>query len=225
MRDKPDSPLAERVYIELKKRLDEGRIRPGQFINLPKLGEELAISRTPLRDALIRLELEGFVNIYPQRGVMVRSLGLSEIRDMYEIIGALESLTAEQASSKFRTEDYDRMEELCCLMEESIHKDDFSSYYDHNLAFHNVYIELSSNLDLLRDIQVRKERLYDFPRKSIFVKDWEEASNAEHRKILEFFKAKNFTGAASYIRNVHWSYDVQAHFIRRYYIEVSDHGR
>jgi len=213
--------LANAVYAELKRRLDSGAVKPGQFIDLHKLGTELEISRTPLRDALIRLELEGFVTIFPRRGVMVNGLGLSDIRDLYEVIGALEALTAEQAASRLRPEDVARMEELCSGMEESIARDDFSAYYDQNLAFHDAYLSLSSNRDLLRSVMLRKERLYDFPRRGVYVKDWELSSNLEHRRILELFKAGDCRGAAAYIRDVHWSYDVQERFIKQYYIEAS----
>ena len=66
--------LASSVYEELKRRLNAGMLKPGQFIDLTALGNELGISRTPLRDVLIRLELEGFIVIYQRRGVMVKVL-------------------------------------------------------------------------------------------------------------------------------------------------------
>src|SRR5512137_2447799 len=83
--------LSSIVYEDLKRRLNSGELRPGQFIDLSALGRELGMSRTPLRDAMIRLELEGFVTVYPRRGVMVCSISLSDIRDIYQIIGALEA--------------------------------------------------------------------------------------------------------------------------------------
>ncbi|HUX38458.1 MAG TPA: GntR family transcriptional regulator, partial [Rectinemataceae bacterium] len=83
------SSLAERVYDELKTRLNRGELRPGVFLDQAALGAELGMSRAPLRDALIRLELEGFVTVYPRRGVMVRPLDLSTVRNIYEILGAL----------------------------------------------------------------------------------------------------------------------------------------
>ncbi len=95
--------LASSVYEELKRRLNAGLMKPGEFIDLTALGRELGMSRTPLRDALIRLELEGFIVIYPRRGVMVRSLQRSDIRDMYQIIGALEASVIEEVSRRFRS--------------------------------------------------------------------------------------------------------------------------
>jgi DNA-binding GntR family transcriptional regulator len=62
-----ESSLREQVYAYLKKRLNEGSLKPGSFLDLNALGAELGFSRTPLRDALLRLEAEGFVTIHARR--------------------------------------------------------------------------------------------------------------------------------------------------------------
>jgi len=209
--------LSELVYEDLKRRLNEGSLRPGQFIDLSALGRELGMSRTPLRDALIRLELEGFVKVYPRRGVMVRALDLADIRDVYEILGALEAQAAVKAEGRITGEDCDRMEELYRSMIDFLAADSFAEYYSANLTFHNVYLDLSDNRDLVRMVRVLKERLYDFPRRSAYVKEWEMASNEEHLRIVECFRTGDFQGAAHWIRDVHWSYEVQERYVRRYY--------
>jgi DNA-binding GntR family transcriptional regulator len=209
--------LSARVYEDLKRRLNEGSLRPGQFIDLSALGRELGMSRTPLRDALIRLELEGFVIVYPRRGVMVRSLDLADVRDVYQIIGALEGTVVEKARLRFQSSDADRMCEQREAMDAALDADDFGAYYAANLAFHDVYLSLSDNRDLLRTVRVLKERLYDFPRRSAYVKEWELASGKEHEKIESLLRAGDFTAAAAYLRDVHWSYEVQERFVRAYY--------
>ncbi|HTX72284.1 MAG TPA: GntR family transcriptional regulator [Rectinemataceae bacterium] len=209
--------LSELVYEDLKRRLNEGSLRPGQFIDLSALGRELGMSRTPLRDALIRLELEGFVKVYPRRGVMVRSLDLADIRDVYEILGALEAQAAVKAEGRITAADCDRMEGLYRSMIDFLSQDDFASFYSANLAFHDVYLDLSDNRDLVRTVRVLKERLYDFPRRSAYVKEWELASNEEHMRIVECFRGGDYQGVAHWIRDVHWSYEVQERYIRRYY--------
>ena len=83
--------LKEQVYDYLRVQMNEGRLRPGAFLNLNDISRELGMSRTPLRDALFQLESEGFVTIFPRRGVVVNSLTLEKIRNIYEILGALES--------------------------------------------------------------------------------------------------------------------------------------
>ena len=210
---------AEKVYVELKKRLDDGRLKPGAFLDLGALGEELGMSRTPLRDALIRLEIEGFVTVFPRRGVMVRGLSLNGIRDLYEIIGALEASAILHAAGKFGDGDARRMEELRLAMDADLGAGDFGSYYSHNLAFHDVYLDLSENPELVRQVRLGKERLYDFPRRATFVEEWERTSNAEHSSIVEAFSSRDFAGAAAFVRDVHWSYEAQEGFIRKYYLD------
>lgn len=210
--------LAETVYLELKRRLNRGELRPGEFIDQAALGAELGLSRAPLRDALIRLELEGFVTVFPRRGVMVRPLDLPTIRGIYEILGALEGAAAEHAGDRFGPKDSERMEVLLAAMDAALAADDFDAYYAANLAFHDVYIALSHNADLKHQVRILKERLYDFPRRSTFVKDWEISSMSEHRELASRFKARDFAGAGTWVRGVHWSYAVQERFIRDYYL-------
>jgi DNA-binding GntR family transcriptional regulator len=209
--------LSQTVYEDLKRRLNSGELRPGQFIDLSALGRELGMSRTPLRDAMIRLELEGFVTVYPRRGVMVCSISLSDIRDIYQIIGALEASVVERTAQRFRASDADRMDEFRRRMAETLAADDFDDYYAANLAFHDVYLDLSDNADLVRTVRTLKERLYDFPRRSEYVKEWELDSTAEHAEIVARLRSGDFKAAAAYVRDVHWNFEVQERYIRTYY--------
>jgi DNA-binding GntR family transcriptional regulator len=217
--------LAAMVYEDLRRRLNSGGLRPGQFIDLSALGRELGMSRTPLRDAMIRLELEGFVTVYPRRGVMVRSLDLADIRDIYQIVGALEASVVERMALRFRVSDADRMDAFRAGMAESLAADDFDAYYSANLGFHDVYLDLSDNKDLVGHVRTLKERLYDFPRRSQYVKEWELDSTAEHAEIVGRLRASDFKGAAAYIRDVHWNFEVQERYIRTYYFASGGGGR
>lgn len=217
--------LSAIVYEDLKRRLNSGQLKPGQFIDLSALGRELGMSRTPLRDAMIRLELEGFVVVYPRRGVMVRSLDLSDIRDIYQLIGALEASVIEHMSLRFRASDADRMEALRDKMSQALGADDFDSFYAANVAFHDIYLDLSDNADLVRTVRTLKERLYDFPRRSSFVKEWELDSNGEHDELTKRLRSGDFKGAAQYVRDVHWNFEVQERYIRAYYFAAGGQGR
>jgi DNA-binding GntR family transcriptional regulator len=219
------SSLSEIVYEDLKRRLNSGELRPGQFIDLSALGRELGMSRTPLRDAMIRLELEGFVTVYPRRGVMVCDISLSDIRDIYQIIGALESSVVERLAQRFRDSDAEKMDEHRKRMADTLAADDFDDYYAANLAFHDVYLGLSDNAGLVRTVYTLKERLYDFPRRAQYVKDWELDSTAEHEEIVARLRAGDFKGAADYVKDVHWNFEVQERYIRMYYFAAGGQGR
>lgn len=209
--------LRELVYEYLRIRMDSGGLRPGAFLNLNEISSELNISRTPLRDALFQLEFEGFVTIFPRRGVMVNALTLGKIRSIYEILGALESAVIVHAALRFGDGDVALMEKYHQQMRKALNRNNFSAYYEANLKLHNVYLDMSDNADMLRLIRMNKERLYDFPRNKVYVKEWEQHSVGEHDELIELLRRGHFNGAADFIRDVHWSFAVQERFVRKYY--------
>lgn len=194
-----------------------GRLEPGATLNLNALEEEIGISRTPLRDALLQMAAEGFVEILPRRGVRLVPLTLERIRDHYEILAALEGTALRNGAARLTTEAVEHMDQLNRGMQSALAEDDFDTFYQLNLEFHECWLELSSNEELKRTVRILKQRLYDFPRRSGFVKEWEENSTKEHAKILAYLRNGDVNAAADYVRDVHWSFDVQERFIRRYY--------
>lgn len=213
--------LREQVYEYLKIQLNEGKLEHGAFLNLNAISAEMGISKTPLRDALFQLEAEGFVTIYPRRGVKVNVLTLEKIRNIYQILGGLEGVVLVEVAVKFHDKDVELMERLNQEMKMALENNDFNLFYSKNLDFHNAYLELSENSDLLRNVKILKERLYDFPRTKGFIKDWEVVSTGEHDQIVTLLGKGDFNGAAEYIRDVHWSFSVQERFIRRYYFGLA----
>ena len=209
--------LRELVYEHLHQAINSGQLRPGAFIDQKRLAAELGISRQPLRDALIQLELEGFVTVIPRRGVEVRELTLEDIRDLYEVIGSLESSVLIHAGPHLGPGDRREMRELNGAMVEAIQSSDFDRYYELNLAFHDVFLRTSRNELLLRTVTNCKHRLYDFPRERRFHKEWELASTREHERIIEDIETGAHARAAEYLRDVHWSFDVQRPYIMAYY--------
>jgi DNA-binding GntR family transcriptional regulator len=217
--DASEPSLSSLVYEELKREFNEGLLRPGEYVNLKAFSKKLGISMSPLRDALIRLEGEGFLRIYPRRCVIVRKLELSDIRNIYEVIGALEAAVAAGCVAELGTEELDRMDELCSLMTGCLDKGAFSAYSEANRDFHEIYLRRSNNPELLASIRLGKERLYDFSRYSFRLEEWERNSTAEHRQLAALFRARDKEGVAAYIRDVHWSYTAQEPFIKRFYSE------
>jgi DNA-binding GntR family transcriptional regulator len=214
--------LKEQVYNYLREQMRTGEIRPGSEINLDETSRHLGVSRTPLRDALLQLETEGFVTIFPRRGIRVNGLSLEDIKNSYEVIGALESTAILLAFSELGDRDFLLMSRLVDRMEKAIKADDFDLYYEKNLAFHDVYLNLCGNENLVKTVRTLKKRLYDFPRQKGFVKEWEVASIAEHRQLLGLLRQGRAEEAAAFIRDVHWSYRVQEKYINRYYAPTAD---
>jgi DNA-binding GntR family transcriptional regulator len=209
--------LKEQVYDYFRKQMQTGKIRPGSMIKMDTTSKILGVSKTPLRDALILLEKEGFVTINPRKGVIVNELTLDDIRNIYQVIGALESMALLSSASNFEPADIKRMEDLIDGMKKAIAKDNFNGYYAKNLMFHNCYIKPSGNNILFDVISTLKKRLYDFPRLKKYVKEWEETSIIEHEQLLALIAGRKFEEAANFIREVHWSFKVQEKYIKEYY--------
>ncbi len=209
--------LKQQVYEYLRKQMGKGNILPGSVINLNKTAKQLGISKTPLREALIQLEMEGFVRILPRKGVVVNVLTLSDIKDFYQIIGSLERAAVLSAFSKIERSKIKEMEKLNRKMKEAIDKNNFDIYYERNLQFHNVYLNLCKNTHLKKIVDNLKKRLYDFPRQKGYLKEWEEASIKEHELFLKLLSKGNIKLAADYIRDIHWSFEVQKNYIVKYY--------
>lgn len=197
--------------------MHRGEILPGSVIDMEETSARLGVSKTPLRDALLQLEMEGFVAILPRRKVVVNVLSLADIKNYYEIVGALESTALLRAFDLLSETDIEHMRRLNAEMREAIDRDDFDRYYAKNLAFHEVFLSRCGNENLLKIINNMKRRLYDFPRQEGFVKEWEQVSIEEHAALLDLIAARSKEAAAAHIRDVHWSYSVQEKFIALYY--------
>lgn len=213
--------LREQVYLYLREQMHNGRFLPGSTINIGEIAKRLGISKTPLRDALIQLEVEGFVSIQPRRGVLVNELTLLDVKNAYGIAGALEASVIIDCFDRIDGSRILMMEELNAKMRASIKSGDFSDFYETNLAFHEVYLSLSDNSALRRLLVPLKQRLYDFPRKS-YLEEWEARNCNEHEQFIDLIKKGDPEGAARLMKEVHWSYKVQEEYIRKFHTMAAE---
>jgi DNA-binding GntR family transcriptional regulator len=217
--------LREQVYDFIREELTRGKLIPGAAVNLNAISQQLGISKTPLRDALLQLDTEGFVTISPRRGVYVNRLTLEDIRNCYEIIGALESTVILAVFDSIQPLHIEKMKLLNSALRASIKNEDFQAYYQQNILFHDVFLEMSHNPNLKRIIAPMKQRLYDFPRRG-YIKEWEQSNCRDHDRLIEAFETGDRDAAVHVWRDVHWSFEVQEKYIRRFYFpearETSD---
>jgi len=214
--------LREQVYDHLRQLLNRGDLRPGAFLDQKALEVRLGVSRTPLRDALQKLESEGFVTILPRRGVQVRPLTREDIRYLYEIIGALEGAALLAAFPRLGRAEAAALSRLNREMKRAVEAGDFDGYYERNLAFHDVFLDRCDNERLVRLVRTLKQRLYDWPRRRGFVRAWEVASVREHAAFTRLVAKGEARAAADHLRDVHWSYAVQERFVEEYYFAGRD---
>ena len=209
--------LREQVYDVLRSEMAQGGLQPGAFLDLNELAQRLGVSRTPLREALLNLESQGFVTVLPRRGFRLNELTLGDIRSFYEIIGALEAAALRTVGFSLGPADFARMRTLDAEMATAVAARDFDRYYDANLAFHDVYLRRSDNARLVAQVQLLKQRLYDWPRRAAMMQAWEEHSVVEHEEFLALLERGNVEAAADHLQHVHWSFTVQEKYIHAYY--------
>jgi DNA-binding GntR family transcriptional regulator len=194
--------LRSQVYEYLRNELKAENLKPGMFVSMNQIMKNLGISRTPLRDALLQLQNEGFVTFLPQRGIRINELTQQDIEDLYEMLGALDSRALLSVFQKMGPSEIEKMKKLNQEMLENISGSKFNRYWDLNTEFHNVYLNLSSNLPILRQINIIRQRLFEFGKK-----DWSrkmrEMNHAEHLTIIELIEKGEAVAAADFMRDVH----------------------
>jgi DNA-binding GntR family transcriptional regulator len=197
-----DSLLRSQVYDYLRKELKEGYLKPGMFISISQIMKPLGLSRTPLRDALLQLQSEGFVTFLPQRGIRINKLSQQDIEDLYEMLGALDSRVLLSVFSRIGSPELEEMKKINQQMMEDMSDANFSRYWDLNTAFHNTYLNLSPNKPILKNINIIRQRLFEFGKK-----DWgqkmREMNCNEHLTMIRHFEKGTAVEAADYMRDVH----------------------
>lgn len=217
--------LREQVYAYLQREIQAGRLVPGAYIKLNEISERLGVSKTPLRDAMIQMECEGFVAILPRKGVLLKRLTLEEIRDILQILGALESATLRSVFDRITPQRIEKMLKLNNKMRQCIQEKSFevfdSQYYSLNIAFHDVFLDLSNNATMKPLMATMKQRLYDFPRLA-YIKEWEWANCDEHDRLIAYIQNGEKEAAARFWQETHWGFEAQEAYIKKFYAQENE---
>ncbi|PVE64474.1 GntR family transcriptional regulator [Priestia megaterium] len=142
--------LYEQVYLSIKNSIIQGEFRPGEKLTEAKLSKVLNASRTPIRDALRKLEQEGLVTFYPSQGVEVSSLSAETITSLYECRAVLEGLATRKAIENMSGDNLDTLEESIILAKRYFEKKDLDKVVEKNTLFHDTIIQLSKNAPLIQ---------------------------------------------------------------------------
>lgn len=209
--------LKEQVYQHLRNELKTKRLKPGETIPLDATAKKLGVSRTPLREACMQLQAEGFVTIVPRVGIYVNRLSLSDIRDYYQVIGSLEARAVQSGMDRITDTHLDRLETLNQKMRRAIEDGAFERFYRYNVAFHDVYIEPAENETLHQVVNNLKRRLYDFLPADRWIREWELESLDGHAALIRKLAERDTAAAVHLLGDITWSFDVHEPFIRQYY--------
>ena len=205
--------LRKEIFTYLSNQIESGALTPGSLINVRKLTEELNVSRTPLREALAQLEIQGLVSILPQRGVRINVLMYEDLLDLFEIIGTLESQVVYTVFDQITNNKVNLMKRLNRTMEQANEKGKNRNFHETNILFHKVFLDLSGNRELTNYVNNLKLRLFGFALKC-YRERFKRAIVAEHDVFISLLKEGDRKSATDYLKDVHWKFNYPDNFIR-----------
>jgi len=184
--------------------MDNGQLSSGEYINFKEICEALEVSRSPVRDALLQLQSEGFVMLLPQHGIRINDVSTHELKDIYEMLGGLESKVLKTIFHKIGPTQIARMKKINEEMLSASSSEKFKRYYRKNLAFHKVFLNLSKNELIKYQVTILKQRLFEFS-KRVWVHEHREMNYSEHQKLIELIEKGDAKTASDFWGDEHWS--------------------
>ncbi len=185
--------VREAVYRHLKGLILSGRLLPGAKLSEPALAQDLGVSRTPIREALVRLSEEGLVELLPGRGARVRRLSPEEVEEVYQVRALLEGEAAKEAALRASRGELGELEALLQAIDEAP-PEDYPEQMRRDLEFHRALVRLSGNRTLLRLYEDLLSALA-LARSTLPTLSQEERTRREHWAILEALRARDPEGA------------------------------
>jgi len=179
------------IYEKLRQDILDEKYAKGQSLVEQKLAKEFGVSRTPIREVLRQLELDGLVESIPNRGVFVVGITREDINHIYSIRERMEGLAALWAAEKITPDELKKMEEIYSLMEFYTEKEDVDQVAKYNTQFHEIIFTAASSKYLkiiLKNLQVYIQWARHA---SLKVPGRLQAALGEHKAILEAFKNKD----------------------------------
>jgi DNA-binding GntR family transcriptional regulator len=184
-------PLREVVAETLREAIVNGTLNPGERLMEIQLAEELGVSRTPVREAIRKLELEGFVVMIPRRGTYVADLSIKDINEVFEIRTALDVLAAGLAVERITEDELEQLERLLVEIGELIETDDTDRIVEADSQFHDVLYRASRNDRLVGIINNLREQFTRFRSISIQYPGRMVKSVEEHRRLVEAIASRD----------------------------------
>ena len=182
--------LVGQAYDELKRIILEHQVPLGGKLNEGELAAALGISRTPVREAINRLEKEGLVQIFPQRGAFVIRLSEKDIFELFLIRENLEGLAARLAAEKMDEESLTKLESCNQGFNEPFAEADIQRYAEEDFKFHQMIVALSDAQRLIKMISTLYDHIRIFRLTTVGLSSRMKSSLADHWDLIEAFRRK-----------------------------------
>ena len=191
-------PLREIVFGYLREAILEGKLEPGKRLMEMQLAENLGVSRTPVREAIRKLELEGLVVMVPRKGAYVADVSIKDMVEVLEIRAALEGLAASLAAERMTPKDVKILKVLADEFKKFHLEQNFKGMIEKDIEFHEKIFESTGNEKLYQMSQGLREQIYRF--RVRYISEYNQSDNLviEHDKILKAISKKDSQLAYNY---------------------------
>lgn len=193
-------PLRDVVFNTLRQAILTGELKPGERLMEIHLANRLGVSRTPIREAIRKLELEGLVTMIPRRGAEVAKITEKSMKDVLEVRRTLDALSAELACERITPEDEKALEKACRDFEDAVKTKDTKVIAKADVAVHDIIAAATGNQRLIQLINNLAEQMYRYRFEYIKDATQHERIIKEHRIIYESILKKDKEAAAEMAR-------------------------
>lgn len=184
-------PLRDLVLEAIREAIINGTLKPRERLMEIQLAEDLGVSRTPIREALRKLELEGFIVMVPRKGAYVSDVSFKDIADVFEIRTALETLAAGLAAERITDEELQIMERLLAAKAEAINNQNLESIIEIDTAFHEAIYTASRNDRLKTIVNNLREQIQRYRSTTLAYPGRMKSSLEEHKYIVEALQSRD----------------------------------
>lgn len=193
-------PLRDVVFNTLRQAILKGDMEPGERLMEIKLASKLGVSRTPIREAIRKLELEGLVNMIPRKGAVVASISEKDMRDVLEVRITLEELAVSLAVENMSADDLAELKKAGKAFEEAVISKDIVEIVEADVVFHDIVYNCTGNNRLIQLISNLREQMYRY--RLEYIKDARTHSIliSEHNDLVVCFEKKDVEAAKKTIR-------------------------
>ena len=192
-------PLRDVVFNTLRQAILRGELKPGERLMEIQLANKLGVSRTPIREAIRKLELEGLVLMIPRKGAEVAEITEKNLRDVLEVRCALEELAVQLACDRMDEEGALELRAAAATAESILNSDDITQIAQADVAFHDIIYAATDNRRLIQLLNNLREQMYRY--RLEYVKDARTHSIliSEHNDIIKQLKDRNVEQAKAVI--------------------------
>ncbi len=192
-------PLRDVVFKTLRQGILKGDLKPGERLMEIHLAGKLGVSRTPIREAIRMLELEGLVTMVPRKGAEVARISKQDLRDVLEVRRSLDSLAVSLACERITDEEKEDLKNAEADFEKAIETSDATTIAEADVRYHDVILKASKNGRLMQMVNNLAERVYRYRLEYIKDKRNHLRLIEEHRKIMKYIDEGDKINACSMI--------------------------